>query len=165
MLLIFLKVLFYLFSGCSNQHNYKMLQALNYSLLSNAKVPVRATKGSVGYDVFAYDDKIIRRGSVAKICTGIRIEMKPEIFAEFKSRSSYVLKNLSVQAGLIDPDYRGLLYVCIRNHSMHDDYLVQKNDKIAQLVFYQCIFPEFKKIEGELEETERGEGGFGSTDN
>ena len=141
-----------------------MLQLLNYSALSNVKVPVRATEGSVGYDVFAYDDKIIRRDSVAKICTGIRIQMKPGTFAEFKSRSSYVFKNLSVQGGLIDSDYRGLLYVCIRNHSRDDDYLVQKNDKIAQLVFYQCVFPEFKKVK-ELDETERGEGGFGSTDN
>ena len=88
-----------------------MLELLNYSPLTNAKVPVKATEGSIGYDVFAYNDKIIPKRSVRRICVGIRIEMQPGLFAEFKSRSSYVLKNLVVEGGVIDPDYRGLLYV------------------------------------------------------
>ena len=112
-----------------------MLKLLNYSVLSNATVPVRATEGSVGYDVFAYNDKLIPKHSVRRVCVGIRIQMQPGMFAEFKSRSSYVLKNLVVEGGLIDPDYRGLLYVCIRNHN-NEDYLVKQNDKIAQLVFF-----------------------------
>ena len=143
-----------------------MLELLNYSPLSNAKVPVRATEGSVGYDVFAYNDILIPKRSIRRVCTGIRIEMQPGMFAEFKSRSSYVLKNLTVEGGVIDPDYRGLLYVCIRNHN-EEDYLVRTNDKIAQLIFYKCVFPEFNKVddEEELSETVRGEGGFGSTDN
>ena len=140
-----------------------MLELLNYSSLSNAKVPVRATEGSVGYDVFAYNDKLIRKRSIGRVCTGIRIQMQSGIFAEFKSRSSYVLKNLTVEGGVIDPDYRGLLYVCIRNHN-DEDYLIEKDDKIAQLTFYNCIFPDFNKVE-DLSETVRGEGGFGSTGN
>ena len=143
-----------------------MLELLNYSPLTNAKVPVRSTEGSAGYDVFAYEDKIIRRNSVKKISIGIRIEMQPGYFAEFKSRSSYVMKNLSVEGGVIDSDYRGLLNVCIRNHSRDQDYLVQTGDKIAQLIFYKCIFPEFKQVkQKELTETVRAEGGFGSTGN
>ena len=140
-----------------------MLELLNYSPLSNAKVPVRATEGSVGYDVFAYNDKIIRKRSIGRVCIGIRIQMQSGMFAEFKSRSSYVLKNLTVEGGVIDSDYRGLLYVCIRNHS-DEDYLIRTNDKIAQLIFYNCIYPDFNKVE-DLNETVRGEGGFGSTDN
>ena len=142
-----------------------MLELFNYSPLTNAKVPVKATEGSVGYDVFAYNDKIIPKRSVRRICVGIRIEMQPGLFAEFKSRSSYVLKNLVVEGGVIDSDYRGLLYVCLRNHN-DEDYLVRTNDKIAQLIFYKCVSPEFKKVEQEeLTKTVRNEGGFGSTDN
>ena len=142
-----------------------MLELLNYSPLTNAKVPEKATEGSVGYDVFAYNDKIIPKRSVRRICVGIRIEMQPGLFAEFKSRSSYVLKNLVVEGGVIDSDYRGLIYVCLRNHN-DEDYLVRTNDKIAQLIFYKCVSPEFKKVEQEeLTETVRNEGGFGSTDN
>ena len=140
-----------------------MLTLLNYSPLTNAKVPVRATEGSVGYDVFAYNEKVIPKHSVRRICIGIKIEMSPDIFAEFKSRSSYVLKNLVVEGGVIDPDYRGLLYVCLRNHN-DEDVLIKKDQKIAQLIFYRCVFPDFVKLEKEdLNETVRNEGGFGST--
>ena len=143
-----------------------MLTLLNYSPLSNAKAPVRATEGSVGYDVFAYNEKLIPKHSVHRICIGIRIEMQPGIFAEFKSRSSYVLKNLVVEGGVIDSDYRGLLYVCLRNHN-DEDVLIRRDEKIAQLIFYRCVFPEFVKVENkeDLNKTVRDEGGFGSTDN
>ena len=50
-----------------------MLEQLNYSPLPNAKVPVRATEGSAGYDVFAYTDKLIPKHSVRSVCIGIRI--------------------------------------------------------------------------------------------
>ena len=84
------------------------------------------------------------------------------MYAECKTRSSYVLRNLSVEGGVIDSDYRGLLYVCIRNHN-DTDYLVKQDDKIAQLIFLKCEHPEFNKVE-KLSDTIRGEGGFGSTD-
>ena len=143
-----------------------MLELLNYSSLCNAKVPVRATEDSIGYDVFAYNDKTIPKRSVKRVCIGIKIQLQPDMFAEFKSRSSYVLKNLVVEGGLIDPGYRGLLYVCLRNHN-DEDYLIRRDDKIAQLVFYKCIFPEFKKVDEHNfnKTTVRGEGGFGSTGN
>ena len=136
---------------------------LNYYPLTNATVPIRATEGSVGYDVFAYNEKVIPKHSVRRVCIGIKIEMQPDIFAEFKSRSSYVLKNLVVEGGVIDSDYRGLLYVCLRNHN-DEDVLIKKDQKIAQLIFYRCVFPDFVKLEKEdLNETVRNEGGFGST--
>ena len=137
---------------------------LNYYPLTNARVPIRATEGSVGYDVFAYNEKLIPKHSVRRVCIGIKIEMQSGIFAEFKSRSSYVLKNLVVEGGVIDPDYRGLLYVCLRNHN-DEDVLIKKDQKIAQLIFYRCVFPDFVKLEKEdyLNETVRNEGGFGST--
>ena len=46
--------------------------------------------------------------------------MNPGLYAELKSRSSYVLKNISVEAGVIDSDYRGLVDVCLRNHNDTD---------------------------------------------
>ena len=139
------------------------MDLFNCSFLSNAKIPVRATEGSAGYDVFAYNEKVIRKHSVGRICTGVRIEIPSGMYAEFKTRSSYVLKNLTVEGGVIDSDYRGLLYVCIRNHN-DIDYHVRRDEKIAQLIFLKCHYPDFNKVE-ELSETVRGEGGFGSTSN
>ena len=139
------------------------MELFDCSFFSNARLPVRATEGSAGYDVFAYNDKLIPKHSVRKICTGIRIKIPPGMYTEFKTRLSYVLNNLTVEGGVIDSDYRGVLYVCLRNHS-DVDYLVRTNDKIAQLIFLKCEYPEFNKVE-ELSETVRGEGAFGSTDN
>ena len=138
------------------------MELFNCSSLSNERIPIRSTEGSAGYDVFAYNDKLIRSHSVSRICTGVRIEIPPGMYAEFKSRLSYVLKNLTVEGGVIDSDYRGLLYVCIRNHN-DMDYLVKQYEKIAQLIFLKCEYPEFNKV-GKLTETVRGEGAFGSTD-
>ena len=85
------------------------------------------------------------------------------MYAEFTTRSSYVLKNLTVEGGVIDSDYRGLLYVFIRNHN-DMDYLVKRDEKIAQLIFLKCEYPELNKVE-ESSQTVRGEDAFGSTDN
>ena len=139
------------------------MKLFNCTPLSNATIPVRATEGSAGYDVFAYNEKLIRSHSVSRICIGVGIEIPPGMYAEFKIRSSYVLKNLTVEGGVIDSDYRGLLYVFIRNHN-DMDYLVKRDEKIAQLIFLKCEYPELNKVE-ELSQTVRGEGAFGSTDN
>ena len=139
------------------------MELFNCLPLSNAIIPVRATEGSAGYDVFAYNEKLIPKHSVSRTCTGVRIEIPPGMYAEFKTRSSYVLKNLTVEGGVIDSDYRGLLYVCMRNHN-NMDYLVKQNDKVAQLIFLKCEYPTLNKVE-ELSKTVRDEGAFGSTDN
>ena len=112
------------------------MELFNCSLLSNAILPTRATEGSAGYDVFAYNDKLIQSHSVSRICTGVKIEVPPGMYAEFKTRSSYVLKNLVVEGGVIDSDYRGLLYVCIRNHN-DMDYLVKQEEKICTTDFFK----------------------------
>ena len=135
-----------------------------FSLLSDkAILPRKATDGSAGYDVFAYHDLLISKNSVKKVCCGFKIKMYPGLYAQLKSRSSYVLKNVSVEAGTIDSDYRGLVHVCLRNHS-DTDILIKSDSKIAQMIFLNCIYPEIE-IGSINVDTERGEGGFGSSGN
>ena len=140
------------------------MQEVVFSLLSEKSIkPSKAREGSVGYDVFAFNDKIIPKKSVKKVCCGFKMKMSSGLFALMKSRSSYVLKNLSVEAGVIDSDYRGLIYVCIRNHN-NTDVLIKSDSKIAQMIFFNCINPKINVLESIDNDTERGEGGFGSTD-
>ena len=135
-----------------------------FSLLSDkAILPYKATNGSAGYDVFAYHDQLIPKNSVRKVSCGFKMKMYPGLFAQLKSRSSYVLKNLCVEAGTIDSDYRGVVSVCIRNHN-NTDVLIKSDSKIAQMIFSHCIYPDFE-IGFVDNDTERGEGGFGSTGN
>ena len=135
-----------------------------FSLLSEKSIlPCKATNGSAGYDVFAYHDCLIPKNSVRKISCGFKMKMYPGLYAQLKSRSSYVLKNVSVEAGTIDSDYRGLVNVCLRNHN-DTDVLIKSDSKIAQMIFLKCQYPEIQ-IGSVDNDTERGEGGFGSTGN
>ena len=135
-----------------------------FSLLSDkAILPRKATEGSAGYDVFAYHDCLIPKNSVKKISCGFKMKMYPGLYAQLKSRSSYVLKNVSVEAGTIDSDFRGLVNVCLRNHN-DVDVLIKSDNKIAQMIFLRCEYPEIE-IGSVNNDTERGEGGFGSTGN
>ena len=136
-----------------------------FSRLSEKTIlPFKATDGSAGYDLFAFNEKLIRKNSIERVCCGFKMKMYPGLYAQLKSRSSYALKNISVEAGVIDSDYRGLIYVCLRNHN-DTDVLIKADTKIAQMIFLKCEYPEIE-IETSIDnDTVRGEGGFGSTDN
>ena len=62
----------------------------------------------------------------------------------------------------MDSDYRGNVGVVIFNHHTHNDLEIHKGDRIAQLILTKIITPEIQEVE-ELDDTKRGEGGFGST--
>ena len=134
------------------------------SLFEKTILPYRATDGSAGYDLFAYNEKLIPKNSIRKVCCGFKMKMYPGLFALLKSRSSYAFKNISVEAGVIDSDYRGLIYVCLRNHN-DVDVLIKSDSKIAQMIFLNCEHPKIETIDSVDNDTVRGEGGFGLTDN
>ena len=141
-----------------------MAKTVVFSLLSDrAILPRKATEGSAGYDIFAYHDCLIPKNSVKKISCGFKMKMYPGLYAQLKSRSSYVLKNVTVEAGTIDSDFRGAVNVCLRNHNQ-TDVLIKSDNKIAQMIFSKCEYPEIEIGSVDID-TERGEGGFGSTDN
>lgn len=136
-------------------------------LNDNAKAPFRATPGSAGADLFACidDDIVIRPNERILIPTGIAVEISSETVGGFIfPRSSVSFKSgvsLANCVGVIDSDYRGEIKVALINHS-ESDFIVHNGDRIAQLVFLPVIIPELV-VSDTLNETERGEGGFGST--
>ena len=78
-------------------------------------------------------------------------------------RSSLVKKMITVDAGLIDTDYRGIVEMLIVNHT-EAAFTVRVGDRVAQVVFVKRIDADFQKVEKkDLSKTKRGEGGFGST--
>ena len=134
---------------------------------SNAKPPYRATKGSAGADLFACIDEDIelKPGERRLIPTGIAIELPDSSCGAFIFPRSSVASKCGVSlancVGVVDSDYRGEIKVPLINHS-DCAYIVHNGDRIAQMVIMPVILPVFKEAE-ELGETERGEGGFGST--
>ena len=130
-----------------------------------AKEPVPATQGSAGYDLFAAKAKTI----LPKECECISIDFRWSITKGFHGkiypRSSSVKRMITIDAGLIDFDYREIVHMLVINHS-DKAFTVRTGDRIAQVVFqknFDAIFLRVTKKEF-LGVTKRGEGGFGSTD-
>ena len=129
--------------------------------------PQRATTGSAGMDLAAcMDEKItIAPRKLVKIPTGIAIALPgPEYVALVYARSGLGIKHgiaLSNGVGVIDSDYRGEIQVGLTNLS-DKPYTIHPGDRIAQLVVTPVVLPQLEWVE-ELDDTERGTGGFGST--
>lgn len=133
----------------------------------NAKIPVRATKGSAGLDLCACIDEEItlEGGKTALIPTGVAIQLPSEEMAAFVfARSGLAIKHgigLLNSVGVIDSDYRGEIKVGVINQ-IDEPYTITPGERIAQLVIMPVCPLTPVEVES-LDSTERGEGGFGST--
>ena len=136
-------------------------------LKDNAIIPTRGTVGSAGMDLYACIDKeiTIAPNQLKIIPTGIAISLPSSDVAAFLyARSGLGVKHgicLSNGVGVVDSDYRGEICVGLCNVSS-EPYTISKNERIAQMVIAPVVMAEFTEAE-ELDETLRGEGGFGST--
>ena len=125
-----------------------------------AKLPVRAHATDSGADLFALEETILPARQISKVRTGIAIELPENTSGCVWGKSSVESKGIKVMAGLSDAPYRGEVIVCFYN--LNDTpFTFEKGQKIAQLVVLPTLYPGF--IEGELSQTERAQGGFGST--
>ncbi len=131
-------------------------------LHADAKLPSYAHSGDAGMDIFAQEKTIIKRGQIAKIGTGVSMEL-PEgyvalVWDKSGLASNYGLKNLG---GVIDAGYRGEYFITLVNLG-NEDYTIDKHHKIAQILIQKVEHPMLEEVEV-LSDTSRGQGGFGST--
>lgn len=134
---------------------------LNIVLDENAIMPSRAHGWDAGYDLFSREDATVWQSAGGKFDTGVHIQI-PEGYVGFvKSKSGLNARNGIQAEGVIDAGYTGSINVLLRNHGPRA-VEIKKGQKIAQLVILPIITPELEVVD-RLEETERGEGGFGST--
>lgn len=136
-------------------------------LCEGARMPLRATVGSAGADLFACidEDIVLAPGERRLIPTGIAIGIPDSGCAAFIFPRSSVSSRFGVSlancVGVVDSDYRGEIKVPLINHSS-EPYTIKDGDRIAQMVIMPVILPGFIPVD-ELDETVRGAGGFGST--
>ena len=128
--------------------------------------PEYETEGSAGMDIRAYIDEpvIIKPGERKLIPTGLRIQLPAGYEAQIRARSGLAIRNgitLINAIGTIDSDYRGEIKVGLVNLS-DEDHVIENGDRIAQMVIAEYKRAVFEPAE-DLEETERGSGGFGHT--
>jgi len=125
-----------------------------------AKLPHRAHPGDSGADLFSLEAVTIAPRSLAKIGTGIAVALPEGHSGIVWGKSSIESQGIKVMAGMVDAPYRGEVIVCLFNLT-DIPFHIEKGQKIAQLVVLPTVYPSFE--EGELDETARGSGGFGST--
>lgn len=135
-------------------------------LTNTATIPVFESKGAVGADLSADITQAIyiRPHETVKIPTGIAMSFPELTYGEVYARSGIATKQGLRPAncvGIIDNDYRGEIIVAIHNDS-DEIRIIEPQQRIAQLIIRSYIISEFVETD-ELDQTERGEGGFGST--
>ncbi len=133
---------------------------------SKNELPKYETPSSAGVDLRANIEENITIKPLERtlIKTGVFIEIPHGFEAQVRPRSGLAFKNgITVlnSPGTIDADYRGEIGVILVNLS-NENFEVKQNERIAQLVFAKCEQAEFVQVK-ELNDTKRGEGGFGST--
>ena len=131
-------------------------------LSEHATIPVRGSDGAAGYDLSAAYDCVVKAKSKELVKTDLSIAIPKNTYARIAPRSGLAYKKfIDVLAGVVDYDYRGNVGVILANFG-DEDFEVKKGDRVAQMILERITTPECVEVE-DLEATERGAGGFGST--
>lgn len=134
-------------------------------LVDDAVIPQRAHHDDAGVDLSAIEPVTLRPGRRALVGTGIAIALPAGTVGLVHPRSGLAFKKgLSIvnAPGTVDAGYRGEIKVCLINLDPEEDIVIAKGDRIAQLVVQKVELTPFEEVDS-LDETERGEGGHGST--
>jgi len=127
-------------------------------------LPARGTLQSAGLDLYAKINITIKKGERTLVPCGIKVSLPFGYEAQVRPRSGLALKHgvtVLNSPGTIDADYRGEVGVILINHGS-EDFVINRGDRIAQMVIAKVEMMEPVEVD-ELPETERGNGGFGST--
>ncbi len=136
-------------------------------LPSNPDLPLpgRGSPQAAGYDIRSAEDEVVLQpGDIRLVSTGLVMELPEGVECQVRPRSGLALEHgitLPNSPGTIDPDYRGEIRIIMQNLGP-EVVTLRRGERIAQLVFARFEAPDVCEVD-ELSETERGEGGFGST--
>ena len=143
-----------------------MTEVLIKRLSKNIELPKYETNGSSGMDLSANIEKQIKiePGKTSIIPTGISVSIPKNFEIQIRSRSGLAAKShISVlnSPGTIDADYRGEIKVILINLG-NKTFVIERGARIAQMVLCPIVKAKFKEVDS-LDDTDRGDGGFGST--
>ena len=131
-------------------------------LNSDAIVPSKSNEWDAGFDIYAAESLTILPGTRGMIHTGISMAIPRGYAGLIWPRSGLALKlGIDTLAGVIDSDYRGEVCVVLQNHG-DLPYEISQGDRVAQMVIHELPVMTMRLVD-ELVDTDRGEGGFGST--
>ena len=128
-----------------------------------AKLPVYQHPGDAGMDLFAAEEVMLGAGEVKAVPTGIKVAIPEGYVGLIWDKSGISLQGVHRLAGVVDAGYRGEVKVVMVNLGK-ESYVFKKGQKVAQMLIQPVQAVEVADVgEGDLDETARGAGGFGST--
>ena len=156
------KLLFFqfLFENMSKQITVKY-----YSESEFAKEPYQATEDSAGYDLFAAEIKTFLQKTVGTVSIELRWAILPAFYGKLFPRSGILKEHfVTINTGVIDADFRGIIQVLILNHHSEKTFTFRTEDRIAQVVFMEKFNANFHRVYNAhlLGRTKRRNDGFGS---
>ena len=136
---------------------------MKVKLEEGASMPTRAFSTDAGLDLCSREQFVLWPGHAHLFDTGVHIQLPPGTFGMIAGRSGLNRKNKVCPAGLgiVDQGYTGSIGVMLYNFGK-EDFIVNPGDRIAQMIIIPCEQPELELVDW-LDETDRGESGFGST--
>ena len=142
---------------------FKLPDILKVCLEPCGTVPRKATTGSAGYDLSSAQRVTIEPGKCAMISTGIRVALPCGSVGLIFERSSLHRRGLSLanKVGVIDSDYRGIISLLLEN-ILDEPVDISVGDRLAQMIVMPVKQTVMREV-ASLDETKRGDGGFGST--
>lgn len=128
-----------------------------------AKIPEYKTEGSAGADLYAVEEQVVAPGQVDLIRLGFSVAIPSGYEIQIRPRSGLAVKGITIlnSPGTVDSDYRGELMIILANLGT-DAFNIRPGDRIGQAVLSTVSTARFEET-GHLDDTERGEDGFGST--
>lgn len=139
---------------------------MKMKMVTKKFTPTYATEGSAGFDLYCNNPEpvVVKPNEVVKIPTGIKVSIPEGYFGAVYPRSSTGIKHritLANTTGIIDSDYRGDIQIFFVNNS-DKEHTIHNGDRLAQMIIQPYVRVEIEVVDS-LDETERGEGGIGST--
>lgn len=132
-------------------------------LVPNAVLPARGTPGAAGYDLYSTDGFIIMPGHRVVVTTGVAVELPSGTYGRIAPRSGLAVKHgIDVLAGVVDQDYTGEIKVVLVNTDLRRAFMIRPGYRIAQLILENYTSADVVEVPY-VQETQRGDGGFGST--
>lgn len=138
-----------------------------FKLRPDAIIPSKATKRSIGLDLYSVEPYVILPGQRVVVSTGLQVSIPEGTYGRIAPRSGLAVKHgLDVGAGVVDPDYTGEIRVVLFNHDQNVPFIIRPGYRIAQLILEKALDPaEVVESDEPLfsDDSERGSGGFGSS--
>jgi dUTP pyrophosphatase len=129
-------------------------------LTETSTTPTKANSSDAGFDLYSDEDVIIKSGESVLVSTGVAMAIPENHAGLIWDRSSMGVKGIHRFAGVVDSGYRGEVKVCLFNTG--EDYKIVRGDRIEQILIQPVPNIELREVE-DLNNTERGIGGFGSS--